>query len=308
MRRRAKIRFNYVGVGVVVALIGVVIYGVYFFLLSLIPAFPHRFSILVAANPAYIYSFDPVTNESITVTFPVDMHVVGSNGYGEYAVSSLWNVAAIDGRGEQTVMTSLSYELGVPISSYLLPVDGRAWSSEQSINELFSLVGVLRFFLGQFSHRTNVSWQDVVIMYAHKAQLESVDQREIYLSAGNGLRSVQANDGVTMNVFDRHQFDEMTSVVFEDRSIRAEGLRLAVFNTTGVPFIGSRAGRLLSRLGATVVAVSNGDPIEEPCALYTPSAYLESKTTKRIAELFSCRIYSNDETDQADIEVYIGRE
>ena len=289
-------------------LVPIGIVGLLYLVLSILYAPKKLTSVLFLTDPIHVASFDPTQHQWSIITFPAATHVTGIQGLGEYAVDSLWNVAATEGSPSAVVLGSLTDELGVPVDYYLGNKQSR-FEHENPVgngnNRFFTVRGILGFLLHRYE--TNIPLPVYLSLTRAWATREAQMTHDITLLKNSGLTEEVLPDQSTINVFNRDQFDYITDDIFEDRSIRSERLRLAVFNTTGRPFLGSRVARILTKLGGNIIQVGNDSPEVDKCELLGSADELTSKTAQVIQALFSCTAHASPDEGRADLILKIGK-
>jgi len=116
-------------------------------------------------------------------------------------------------------------------------------------------------------------------------------------------------DETIANRFDRAKYDALVGNTLEDTTFRQEGMRIALYNTTGTPGIGQKIARLIEHLGGFVVFVGNEDvEIQGNCEVTGEKPMLSSRTVQFFRSFYGCRIREEQEGNgRADIIVRLGR-
>jgi hypothetical protein len=269
-----------------------------------------RYIVAVLGDPLEVSMFDPSSNHWTTLEMSSETHVSGVQGLGDYRLDALWDVAATQSSPSAVVMETLTHEFGIPITRYIAH-KGNVWqkrtNTENSV--LFDIFSVWHFgsFLGH-RYETNIPIAEFIGISRKILGLSPESVTRFRLTNGNGLTKKQAPDGSEYIQFDQRQFDQMTGDAYEDRAIRQEGFRVAVFNTTKKAFLGSEAARILSRLGTNVVLVGNEKSPVDQCHMSGTKTMLSSYTASVISSLFHCMGEVSSEEGQADLIVRLGTE
>jgi len=239
-----------------------------------------------------------------------DTHVSGVQGLGDYRLDALWGVAATESSPSSVVMETLTHEFGIPITRYIAR-KGDIWRKRKNIDRpfLFDVFSILN--AGSYLNHTyesNIPIGEFIGVSRKIWGLSSESVTRFKLTNGNGLTKKQAPDGSEYIQFDPRQFDQLTGDAYEDISIRQEGLRVAVYNTTQRAFLGSEAARILSKLGTNVVLVGNLSTPVHRCQVTGKKEVLSSYTASMISGLFNCSSQEVTEEGQADLIIQIGTE
>ncbi len=267
-----------------------------------------RTTVLFLTDPVEVASYEPSQQKWTRVQFPTSTHIAGIQGLGQYAVDSLWNIAATEGSPSAVVLGSLTDELGVPIE-YYAGENGKMWtklSDQENITSIyFSFSGAIQRIFNKL--HTNIP---IPLYIALMRSFRSTPAHTIataFLEKGSGLSEKKLPDNSTILEFERDQFDSLTDNFFEDKQIRDEHLRIIVLNTTGRPFLGSRAARIIDRLGANIIQIGNENQVVDSCEISGTTEQLKSKTSQSISQLFGCEKKTLTEEGRADLTVRIGK-
>lgn len=266
----------------------------------------NRLSLLVLGGPLEVASLDTQRNEWTTIQFPLDTTIKGVRGYGDYRVESLWQLARSEATPSGVVLESLTDEFGVPIDRYI----GKKSQWEKRTGEgggsrdIFTLSHLLPFLTGTYD--TNVTIPEFIALI--KKNGRETKTKRLVLSIGNGLQEKFHADQTPYKAIDRQMLDHVTDDAFLDVNVAKEKKRVAVYNTTGIPAIGARVARILTNLGANVVAVGNKEKKEQECLVVGTRQALRSYTGILIASLFSCKKEEMQEEQQGDVTINVGME
>lgn len=270
------------------------------FLLIAIIAWPQnslkRKTIVVVGDPMRMVSRDEHTNRWVIITIPAGVTIEGANAYGSYSLASLWELGQIDKKKGSLLVTSLEDVTGIPLYWYISELNEK--------NQVFSLSTLTRLITGTIE--TNIPLHEFVrLIWAYKQtradRIETVDLKDLSI-----LMSESLPDGSTVETLRPERLDAALETLFEDQDIRSEGLRIAVFNATGRPQLGSHAARMINRIGGLVVSIGNEDTQIDQCILRAVKTQLGSKTAAILKAIFSCTNQELKEEGRADLDVILG--
>lgn len=245
-----------------------------------------RFNVVLAYPPLTLVSVDS-TGKSITeISFPKDLYISElAFGYGGYKSTSIYSVGELDKRGGETVMSTLSDYLGIP-------VDGYIYASQLNPKDI--LTG-----------KSNLNVFDQIRLVLASFQTRSDKIKTIDLA--KYAEPLVLSDGSTALSADKEILDERLRDNFIESRIRQENLRLEIFNSTKIVGLANRAGRVLTNIGVNVVSVNSSEILEETCRIKAKAKIQNSITVHRIADVFSCKIELLTEEGRAEIEMIIGK-
>jgi hypothetical protein len=290
-------------------IIGIV---VIFVIGSIICLFPKptiipRMTVVVASSPLSVVSWDTRTNSFDMLIIPSTYVVNATRGYGTYSLDALWKLGFMDKRGGSLLAESLSETLGVPVPWYIgekakeTPAVADVIAYDKS---LLSLTHSVSYVLS--SYQTNIPFPLFVSFVRAFSSVSSEKISVIDFATKSISQKEDLPDGTVREVMNQEDIDRLLKGVFEDETIRKEGLSIAIYNTTSTPNLGNRAARLLSSYGMLVVSVGNNEKEVSDCTLFVDKGLDHAMTVRVIQELFSCRIEPNVQDKRADIEMYIG--
>lgn len=236
-------------------------------------SFPdERTTVITSIHPIEVSSWDTKRQTLTVFTISPDVFIDGVFGVGSLPVSSLFRLEAMDKTKKGLLTLSLEDAMGTPIYFGDLPPLLR-----------------LRFAL-----------------LSHTVRPDGVTR--IDLGSLGAYRSATLPDGTSVNAFDTNRFDAVIGASLEIDSIRREGFRVRVVNTTDVAGLGNRAARILSHAGMVVIMVeSDLSPIKE-CLITVRKPLWSSTSVSFIKSFFNCRVESGSEDEQADITIRLGQD
>lgn len=253
---------------------------------------PYRQSMVIAGNPAHILSLNASRTALTIIDLPEDTVVSAVNGYGHYSVRSLMTLDALDNHHGALVINSLSDAIGMPISWYIDPGEmANGVGSVEMIRRIFSWGSVGKLLQSKLeSSIPFVDW--IGLVYA----LRFIPADAVtFLDVTPAIVPMESPDGSVVPTLDEFKLDFILENSLYDAGLRAENLTVAVYNTTQVPTVGSRASRQLARMGIQLVFVGNAEPAISGCNITGTKSAQKSKTAQFIRSYFSCTQASDDQ-------------
>jgi hypothetical protein len=260
----------------------------------------HRETYVIVSDPMIILSWGKDDNTLTTIALPADLAADGTHGYGTYSLSAFWRLGQIDNKDGTVLAESVSEALGIPIDGYIGAKNGD--SITQSV---FSLGNSIGFLSG--AYRTNIPLSTFVSL-SWRLNFSKPDRVNTFDFTQNTSAIAQDNqlpDGSTQYVMDPERVDAELANVFEDDAVRQEPITAAVYNTTAMPSLGNRVGRLLTNLGVSVVTVGNDAPQVNTCTLTGSATALKSKSAGLILAVLGCKPIVGA-TTRADLLLRVG--
>lgn len=234
--------------------------------------FPEERTTMVSSlDPIEISSWDSKRRALTIFTIPPDVFVDGVFGVGSLPAASLSRLESMDKTKKGLLAQSLLEALATPIAFPNTPLLR------------------LRFMLIRRTIRPD--------------QVTRID-----LGVLGVYRKVTLPDGTSIDLFDTNKFDSVIGGALEVDSVRREGMRVRVVNTTDVAGLGNRAARLLSHAGMVVVMVESDTPTQKKCALTVKRSLSSSKSVSFAQNFFNCIVEVGSEDEQTDFTIRLGQE
>ena len=267
-----------------------------------------RETYILVSDPMIVASWNGADRTLTILTFPSDIAAEGTRGYGMYSLAAFWRLGEIEKKDGTVLSESMSEALGIPVTGYIGPktalFDFRD-TAFVTVKATFSMKNVFRFLGGRF--RTNIPFNKFIGL-AWMLNFSRPDRTNTYDFTHTIESIVQDSvlpDGSTIRILDPQRVDSQVKNIFEAESVRRESVTVAVYNTTAMPSLGNRVGRLLANLGVSVVTVGNDTPEVETCTVSGSTATLKSKTADVIVAVLGCKPVVG-ETTRADLIIRIG--
>ena len=238
-----------------------------------------RETYVVVSDPMIVLSWSPAEKELTRIFIPSDIAADGTHGYGTYTLAAFWRLGEIDKKDGTVLSETFSEALGIPIDGYIGAKNGTVLSPF-----IFSLKNILG------AYRTNIPLL-TFIQLAWQLDVERPNHVNTYDFSNNPpaiSQLTQLPDGSAQQILDPQRVDAQLAHVFEDDAARKEPVTAAVYNTTDMPSLGNRVGRLFTNLGVSVVTVGNDTPEIKTCTLTGSLQALKSKSAAIIMSVLGC--------------------
>ncbi len=266
-----------------------------------------RTSMVVVGNPMHVVSWNADRTAATILDLPEDVSIDATGGYGTYAIGSLFTLDQLDHKNGRVFVSSVSDAVGLPIFWYIEGSDRSVGMTPvMLVRNIFSWGNVWKALTGQLHGTLPLLPR---IAYTLAAQGVSSDAVTA-VSAQNAFISASQPDGSTIRKLDTNRLDYSIDTAFLDSGLRAEGLSVAVYNTTKVPLVGQKAARVLSHLGLQLVFVGNAPADLTACSLAGSPSALKSKTAVFIRSYFHCtgEQTPNGVNSVSDLSLFLGTE
>lgn len=268
-----------------------------------------RETYILVSDPMIVASWGRADRTLTLIALPSDIAAEGTHGYGTYSLAAFWRLGEIDKKDGTVLAESVSEALGIPVTGYIGPKNGLFESRDTplvTVKAAFAIKNVLGV-LGS-GYRTNIplgkfislSW---FLNFSGPARVNTYDFTQN--SPAVAQESVLP-DGSSVRILDPERVDGQLKTVFEDAPIRRESVTVAVYNTTTMPSLGNRVGRLLTNVGVSVVTVGNDTPEVDTCTVVGSDTALKSKSANVIVSVLGCTRVVGD-TNRADLIIRIGK-
>lgn len=238
-----------------------------------VTAFPEeRTTFITSIAPMEISSWDTKRHTLTIFSISSDVFMDGVFGVGSLPVASLQRLETIDKSKKGLLALSVAETLGTPIGQ----------------GEMLPLLRLRYAFILRTIRPDEVTRIDLASLGVYR--LETLA------------------DGTKVRTFDTNRFDAVIGAALEVDSIRREGLRVRVVNTTDVAGLGNRAARIVSHAGMVVVMVESETPALMDCTVTANKSLWDSRSVSFIKTFFNCSVGSGIDDEQADLTIRLGQE
>lgn len=264
-----------------------------------------RETYILVSDPMIVASWNGADRTLTLLTLPSEIAAEGTHGYGTYSLAAFWRLGEIDKKDGTVLAESVSEALGIPVTGYVGPKTGAFVYDRDALTTVKKIFSFPNSIPGRF--RTNIPFRKY-IAWSWLLNFSRPDRVNTYDFTKNpdaiGEDSVLA-DGSIVRILDSQRIDAALNTLFEDEAVRRESVTVAVYNTTDMPSLGSRVGRLLTNLGVSVVTVGNDSPQTDVCVLQGSEDALKSKSARVIVSILGCTEVAG-EVSRADLLLHVG--
>lgn len=231
-------------------------------------------------------------------------------GYQEFASSKLLNLTrytfiiqnslvSLNSKDKTKTVVDLAGDLYMEAAYHYGPI---RYKSLFSVGELDKrgekvLATTISDLLGVPVLENNFNYLDKLLIRYLEFNLREDKIKKIQLPTDELLLA----DGTKALVLDQNKWDFTTEDVFIERDLLEENLKVEVLNAGSLAGLGNQAARVLTKMGLDVVSVANAEIPIKDCEV---KIVKKSKTAKRIAEIFGCKI-SEKGPGRADISLIL---
>jgi hypothetical protein len=266
-----------------------------------------RFTVVAVGNPYLVMSFDMTDKSAVLIPVPKDTHIQAAHGYGLYSLEAIYRLDGMDRRQGDLVRASLTDALGYPVDGYMDVSHPSQLLSYDPIADFRSVMATTNLATAILSKRTDISPVMLARIVSQAKSMPDTAIRVIDPQRGNMMDDMKLPDGSVVSTINEQRYDSAVGTLLEDPDIRAEHLRVGVYNTTSMPGLAQRLARILDAAGVFVVAVdSRGDAVKGCLLTGNPEA-LQSKTASYVIEDLACTTAVRQDDDRADLSVYLGQ-
>jgi hypothetical protein len=270
---------------------------------------PVRNSIVFIGDPIVIVSWESSRSQYVMLTIPSTVQIDALHGYGQYSIASLWNLDAIEKRRGAIFLPSLTENFAVPIGWYSTTAGVVGDTNEGVVQSIKSKLSFLSLAKSVFTHSSSLTVVDLIAVWRATRAIDASTTRILDFRSLPVGTTTTMPDGSTALQFDPEKYDGIVGDFLEDVSLRQESIRLAIYNTTTMPGIGSKVARVIGQLGGYVVFVGNDESgYEGLCELKGTKERLRSITSTVIQMMYGCRVVETTESMRGDIVLRLGKE
>ncbi len=282
--------------------------GSCFFLFSSKPP-RGRLGLVLPGNPTIVVSWESERQRFAVFILPETMQINAIKGYGWYGLDALWKLDSMDARKGILFRSSLEDALATPIQWHSANTFSNWTGSSDEI--VFQLKGIFSFsncLHMVLTGKTNIPLGDVPYVWK-KFQIMGFDKTTVFdFRQGQIAGAFELPDQTSVWRFDSEKYDAIVGNNLEDTPLRQEGMRIALYNTTGTPGIAQRIAREIELSGGFVVSVGNDDnPYEGLCEVSGMKPQIASLTANFFRSQFGCSLVERQTRERADLVVRLGK-
>lgn len=260
-----------------------------------------RMTVVSIGDPVIVWSQDIQSKRFVTISIPANAEVDAVGGYGRYSLDALWKLGSIDSpRWSSRLADASAKRAGEAGKKNGTLVSD---SLEEALG--ISIPWYIDASRGRWLPRTNMP---LLLLFSWLWRTRDIrpDQiTTISLRPETALAFEDVPDGTKVAVVDPVRVDVLLGSLFEDERIRREHLSVTVYNTTDMPTLGSRVGRMLNHIGVFVVRVGNDSPPVDACTVSGEKAVIQSVTARTMASIFHCQILERS-SEAGDLDIRVG--
>lgn len=306
-RQKKTPRIQQVVIGVVL----LVVIGVILAIAAASSTIPRgRLGIVLKGNPTIFLSWESDRSRFAILLFPETIQIESNNGW--YELQALWKLDVMDRHGGMMYKKSLETALASPVLWYATGIDTAAQVTNtdhatEVIQQRLSLPNIFRMIL---TGKTNIKPFEAWYVW-NQIQHMGSDAMTMYdFSRGQVTSEVTLPDETTVERFDSAKYDAIIGNTLEDTPFRQEGMRIALYNTTGTPGVAQKIARLIEHMGGFVVFVGNDENVYDGiCEVVGEKFMLTSRTAQFFRTFYGCTLHETEgDKGRADIIVRIGKD
>ncbi len=269
-----------------------------------------RLGLVLQGNPTIFVSWESDRSRFAIFLLPESMQIEAVQGYGWYGLGALWKLDMMDRHGGMVYKNSLQDALASPVRWYVAGTDTVEQITDQGsvlrvIQRRLSFSNIVRMI---FSGRSNIRPLEVWHVWNQMQQMGS-DSMTLYdFQYGQLSSDVVMPDDTVVPRFDTAKYDAIVGNTLEDTPFRQEGLRIALYNTTGTPGIAQKIARFIEHMGGFVVFVGNDEQQTlGNCEVTGDKFMLSTRTAQFFRTFYGCSLYeTREEKGRADLIVRLG--
>lgn len=285
--------------------IGIILFGGVLWLRT--PSNPVRNSIVLIGTPTVIISWESNRLQYIMLTIPSDVQIESLHGYGSYSIASLWNLDLLEKRQGALFLPSMIENFGVPIGWYSTHSTSVGDTNEAIVQFVSTELSFLSLVTSLLYHSSSLTPIDMIRVWWATRAIDASTARVIDFRSHPIGTTLVLPDGSSVVQFDSKEYDGMVGDLLESVGLRQESIRLAIYNTTTMPGIGSRVARVIEHLGGYVVFVGNDESsYDGVCELKGSKERLLSTTSRVIQSLYGCKRMETTESMRGDLMMRLG--
>lgn len=271
-----------------------------------------RHGIVLKGDPTLFVSWESDRSRFAVFVLSERMQIEAMKGYGWYGLDALWKLDMMDGHGGEIYKQSVEDALATPITWFVAGYKTYKQGVENSkdalsvIEQTFSFPSLLHVIL---TGKTDISLFELYYVWNQMQTMGSEALSFYDFQHGQISADTVLPDETTVSRFEFAKYDALVGNTLEDTPFRQEGMRIALYNTTGTPGIAQKVSRLIEHMGGFVVFVGNDDTLfPGACEVIGERDAVSSRTAQFFHTFYGCSIREeHGEKGRADILVRLGK-
>jgi len=286
--------------------IGIIVFGVVIWIRTAKSLL--RDSIVLVGNPTVIISWEPSRSKYVIITIPPNLQVDAIHGYGMYSIESLWKLDTLEKRRGAVFLPTLVENFAVPIRWYSAHSSDVGTTNDEIVQFVTHELSFLSLVQSLLRHTVSFSFIDMVRIWRATRGIDGGTATVLDFRSNQIATTQIMPDGSPVQQLNKETYDGILGDILEDVAFRQETIRLAIYNTTSMPGIGSRVARVIEHLGGYVVFVGNDDSVYDGmCELVSTKERLQSITSTVIQSLYGCKTTISTELLRGDMVLRLGK-
>ncbi len=270
-----------------------------------------RLGIVMQGNPTLFVSWESDRSRFAVFVLPDFMQIEAIKGYGWYGLDALWKLDAMDRHGGKIYKQSIEDALATPIQWFVAGEEksGNIDDSKDALSIIQRRLSFPSLFHSLLTGKTDITIFELFYVWNQMHAMGSDAMTFYDFQHGQILTDVVLPDETTVSRFDGAKYDALIENTLEDTPFRQEGMRIALYNTTGTPGIAQRVSRIIEHMGGFVVFVGNDDSlVSDECEVVGEKSALSSLTAQFFRTFYECSMREEQgEKGRADIIVRLGK-
>ncbi len=255
-----------------------------------------RANIILGGTQTALISYNRTNKSLVVVNLSDQIYLEAAHGYGKYRVSSVYPAGELDRRGGETLKATVREYLGIPVDGY--------YYTSRTLTDLKTFFLSPEFLL---EAKSDLGFLDRARLAAniYGVRFDRVKTVDLAKLAGPLILA----DGSQALSLEPEEIDRALAGSLVENRLQDENLRVEIVNTTRVFGLGSRAMRLLTNTGASVVNVATDQAGQiSGCQILANGSVLSGATVSRIAQIYNCKTVKKEEEGRAAVTVLLGQD
>lgn len=257
----------------------------------------------------YLLLFKPQEKNLKVLVIPENVYLEVPPQYGIYPLKNIYSLGEQEfGDGGKLLVLTIEDFIGAPV---------KGWYQFEDKIEV-SQGALLKAVLGNFflkKGKTNLSLADRLKITVRLLAWRIKSQDWVNLKETSVLTEVARVDGKKILKTNDLLLDDLLVGFFEDRDLRDEGVRVAVFNASEFGELASKMARVLNNLGFKVIKAGNLPCETPPCLreeseiLYLKDRFLMGNSLKKIKSYYPLKLRQGGiEGTEAELIFILGQD
>lgn len=264
-----------------------------------------RYNLLVVSQDLLLISLEKNQSQATVLLIPRNTMLTSTYSKGSVLAGSLHKLDSVSNSHGQLAISTIREFLGIPVDDWILLKDTDISNSDSFFQALNTNLNFKSNIIPRY--KSSLSLISAPQFFYNLSSVRPDRIKFIDLKNNNSLTSTTFADGSTALTIDSIGLDSYLNGIFNEWSIRKEGLTISVLNGADVPGLATRASRIVSNSGGNIIQLLESPIKVVDCIIHVSPKFENTYTVRKLKKFFKCDITNEMlEESRADMALIVG--